>query len=41
MSDKGCLTSPGMKYGSTKQTYQVIGLTNTGNDRVIADYPGN
>lgn len=33
--------SPGMEYGSTKQPYQVIGLTNTGNDRVIADYPGN
>jgi hypothetical protein len=33
--------SPGMAYGSTKQPYQVIGLTDTGNDRVIADYPGN
>jgi len=33
--------SPGMEYGSTKQPYQVIGLTDAGTDRVIADYPGN
>lgn len=33
--------SPGMEYGSTRQPYRVIGLTDVGTDRVIADYPGN
>jgi len=33
--------SPGMEYDSTRQPYQVIGLTDAGTDRVIADYPGN
>lgn len=33
--------SPGMDYGSRKDAYQVIGLTQSGKDEVVAEYPGN
>lgn len=33
--------SPGMDYGQPAQPYQVIGLTRTGQDEVIAEYPGD
>lgn len=32
--------SPGMEYGSNKTHYAVIGLTQDGNDEVIAEYVG-
>lgn len=31
--------SPGMEYGDRQDAYQVIGLTRSGRDRVLADYP--
>jgi hypothetical protein len=31
--------SPGMEYGDARDAYQVIGLTKTGKDVVVADYP--
>jgi len=31
--------SPGMEVGDTQQPYQVIGLTKSGEDQVIAEYP--
>ena len=31
--------SPGMEVGGTQHAYQVIGLTKTGADQIIADYP--
>lgn len=33
--------SPGMEYGDAKDPYQVIGLTKSGKDEVVAEYPGN
>lgn len=32
--------SPGMESGGRKSAYQVIGLTQTGEEQVVADYPG-
>ncbi|MDM8351158.1 DUF411 domain-containing protein [Pseudomonas sp. sp1636] len=31
--------SPGMEVGGKQQAYQVIGLTQTGTDQVVAEYP--
>lgn len=31
--------SPGMDFGGTKDTYQVIGLTKSGRSHVVAEYP--
>lgn len=31
--------SPGMDYGQTHQSYQVLGLTKGGAQEVVADYP--
>lgn len=31
--------SPGMEYGDVKHPYQVIGITRTGREKVIANYP--
>jgi hypothetical protein len=31
--------SPGMEYGQTSQPYQVLGVTKTGAQEVVADYP--
>ncbi|HEX8594849.1 MAG TPA: DUF411 domain-containing protein [Pseudomonas sp.] len=31
--------SPGMEYGQTSQPYQVLGVTKTGAQEVLADYP--
>lgn len=31
--------SPGMEYGNVKQAYQVIGLTRSGREDVLAKYP--
>lgn len=31
--------SPGMEMGPSRQAYQVLGLTRTGAEEVIADYP--
>ena len=33
--------SPGMEMGDRKDAFQVIGLLNDGQDKVIAEYPGN
>lgn len=33
--------SPGMEYGDRRDAYQVIGLTRTGKDEVVAEYPGS
>jgi hypothetical protein len=33
--------SPGMEMGDRKHAYQVIGLDQQGNERVLTDYPGN
>ncbi|MGV6477810.1 DUF411 domain-containing protein [Azotobacter vinelandii] len=33
--------SPGMEYGQVRHPYQVVGLTSSGADRVIASYPTN
>lgn len=33
--------SPGMEYGQVRHPYQVAGLTSSGSDRVIANYPAN
>jgi hypothetical protein len=33
--------SPGMDYGQPAQAYQVIGLTTSGKDVVIAEYPAD
>ena len=32
--------SPGMEVGSVQHAYQVIGLSNTGTEEVVAEYPG-
>jgi hypothetical protein len=32
--------SPGMEVGGEQQAYQVIGLSNTGTEEVVAEYPG-
>ena len=32
--------SPGMESGGRKSAYQVIGLTQKGEEQVVADYPG-
>jgi hypothetical protein len=31
--------SPGMEVGGKQQAYQVIGLSKTGVDKVVAEYP--
>jgi len=33
--------SPGMEMGDRRQAYQVIGLDQQGDERVLGDYPGN
>ena len=33
--------SPGMEMGDRQQAYQVIGLDQQGEERVLGDYPGN
>lgn len=33
--------SPGMEVGGKRDAYQIIGLTKTGSDQVIAEYPAN
>lgn len=33
--------SPGMEYGRVQHAYQVIGLTSSGTNRVMASYPAN
>ena len=33
--------SPGMEVGGKKDAYQVIGLSKTGINQVIAEYPAN
>jgi len=33
--------SPGMEMGDRRQAYQVIGLDQQGEERVLSDYPGN
>ncbi|HTO18565.1 MAG TPA: DUF411 domain-containing protein [Pseudomonas sp.] len=33
--------SPGMDYGQARQAYQVIGLTRSGQDEVLANYPAD
>lgn len=32
--------SPGMEVGGEQDAYQVIGLSNTGTEEVVAEYPG-
>ena len=33
--------SPGMEAGGVEQAYEVIGLTASGTEQVVAEYPGN
>jgi len=33
--------SPGMEAGGVEQAYEVIGLTASGEEQVVAEYPGN
>ena len=42
MAVPGMVTgSPGMEMGDRVDAYQVIGVSQSGSDEVIADYPGN